>query len=294
MVQPNGTLVLYAHDPRNRTWQPRLVEGVEGVHEVAATPTEACVRSVQGGIVSCWGAPNYNLDPETAECTWHDGRPHVLLDGAVSLLTVGESFCAMREDGQLYCWGAILRRSFPFLGSRHVPFGIESSCTPLPVVLPTQGPCPIASRTGPLCAADARGTVACWSLGQRGWPESGALARLGGLSEAERYHGLWSLGDQVCADAVWHGAKAFRCCPVLGGRCRQWPLVEDVTDVTWSPGEALALTSRGVIHLGWFSEHRSSDPQCERPPMDGCVQATQSCRMMRSGEVSCRHRDNGC
>ncbi len=127
--------------------EPRRVDGLELVVQVAVGPREACALD-RAGVVRCW-----SLGPFFAATEGPPSPPELVtipgLDDPLRL-SVGSDACVLDRAGKVRCW------TFDE-GQLRGPDGVH---LPAPAVDVTVGPGWFA------CALIADGTVRCWDTGQ--------------------------------------------------------------------------------------------------------------------------------
>ena len=145
-----------------------------GVLQIAAGGNAACAR-LANGEVTCWGggqlgrdSSNSNRDPQQVGGVRIANRP---LTDVTAIDMGGESSCAVRDDGSVWCWGTGLLGdgSYPpstpqvavqlRLGTERIP-----GATSAPVENATQ----VALGDSFGCFLDANGNVSCWGLNDVG------------------------------------------------------------------------------------------------------------------------------
>lgn len=137
-----------------------------------------CARSKSGQIY-CWGAEPLGL-AGTAKGTDYAYRPVAVANQfqARSLSAEYATVCALKESGQLYCWG---RNDDYQLGGGRLKPGVGYFDVPLPVAdsLKFQE---VGVGAGYICGLTVDGTVYCWgedSFNKLGGGDSDAYTRVG-------------------------------------------------------------------------------------------------------------------
>jgi hypothetical protein len=149
--------------------EPSLIEG-QAVRGVAVALGSVCAALVDGRV-SCWGdLTEWGADIETCEATPPTIQPGV--DEVVALVADRRGYAALRADGSVLRWGAVVRG----LRDGEMQRRIEP---PGQVELP--GPAlSLASAKATICAVLVDQTVACWGrLAAR--PVDGAARQVPGF-----------------------------------------------------------------------------------------------------------------
>jgi alpha-tubulin suppressor-like RCC1 family protein len=85
---------------------PVLAEGLEGVEQIAAAGSTSCALST-GGALFCWGSNSDGQFGNGSSSSKAVPRPVASpgTTGFARLALSGDSACATRGDGALFCWG---------------------------------------------------------------------------------------------------------------------------------------------------------------------------------------------
>lgn len=153
---------------------PVAVTGVSDVLEITAGSTHACARHVDGGV-SCWGLDSYgqlgtSATTLPAPCTNQPARPPARvasLDHVVQIAAGDGHTCALRDNGEVYCWG---RNEAGQLGD-----GTTTSRPEPKRVLNVAGASSIRVGYSQSCALFLDGSALCW--GAPSTPSGPAEAR---------------------------------------------------------------------------------------------------------------------
>jgi len=196
--------------------EPVMVEGLDGVVELALGSWHSCART-SSGRVACWGR---NREGQVGDGTGGTGdfmtdalSPVFVLDGA-RRLTAGEDFtCALRGAGEVLCWGD---NSWGRLGIGSLA---EVVASPQAVVLVGGIEiADIAAGATHACALERTGRVLCW--GSNGGGALGYGAPGGQTSEPVEAAGI----DDATAIAV---GEAHTCAIRGDGELWCWGLNDE-------------------------------------------------------------------
>jgi len=90
---------------RPSPWQPLMVPGVDDAIEVAAGTTHTCALRRDGTVV-CWGGNSWGqLGDGTKGGERPTAAPVVGLSGVARIAAGPSHTCALRESGEVLCWG---------------------------------------------------------------------------------------------------------------------------------------------------------------------------------------------
>lgn len=150
-----------------RRTSPTLVDVPGEAIEVSAMGYQSCALNADGEIY-CWGLNNAGqLGDGTRTERRTPVRAQPSIDDAVRVSVGGENVCAVRENGDVMCWG---RGSGGGLGNG----GNTESLTPVQVT-DADGSLDIDGSGGHFCTRTADDSAACWGwngYGQLGQPFS--------------------------------------------------------------------------------------------------------------------------
>lgn len=149
--------------------EPVLVEGLEGVKAIVATDMTNCALR-DNGSAACWGSNYFGLLGDGSEVDPNDYYAYsatpvdvVELTDAVTIVGHRESFCALRADGGVSCWGV-------------VPEFITGSSHSTPVAMPDLGEVVgLFGNSGGFCVTRPDQTAACWGYNGEGGLGNGSL-----------------------------------------------------------------------------------------------------------------------
>ncbi|MFO0631358.1 MAG: hypothetical protein U0168_00755 [Nannocystaceae bacterium] len=180
-----------------------------GAAAIALGGEHSCAL-LHSGAVRCWGAGDHGKtglstlesigDDETP-----DGQPDVDVGGPVVELALGTAFsCALRRNGQVYCWGFVDHGRLGYgptidqdIGDDETP----ASAGPLPLPANVVD---IAAGGTHACAVVDDGSLYCWGEGTAGKLGYGATTNVGGSNTPIR-QGQVPLGESVIAVAAGAG-----------------------------------------------------------------------------------------
>ena len=198
---------------------PVKVSGISDALEVASGLDHTCALH-STGAVSCWGNNEYgqvgngrDYITEVLNDSFITGPDEVVsLDGAIAITAGSASSCALRETGEISCWGA---NGSGQLGSREAVF-----LNPSPVsVSDIDDAIGVAAGAGHTCALREGGAVSCF--GANIWGELGDgqddlftsdQVKVVGIDDAvaissSNHHSclLHSNGEVSCWGSYWKG-----------------------------------------------------------------------------------------
>lgn len=146
---------------------PTLVDVPGTAIEVSAMGYQTCALNDEGEAY-CWGLNgNGQLGDETTEDRHEPVRAAPAFDDIVRISVGGSNACAVREGGEVYCWG---RGNAGGLGNG----GNTQSLTPVRVT-GVDGSLDIDGSGGHFCVRNAEDSASCWGwngYGQLGQPFS--------------------------------------------------------------------------------------------------------------------------
>lgn len=153
-------------------WLPERVPGLEGVVELAASWRNTCAR-LDDGTVRCWGDNGLGqLGNGDSGQGVHSATPVVVseLDDAIDIGVGPSNACAVRQSGDVVCWGVddadklgfAAPECGPFVVMRDVPMEYTTPCQATPMAVPgLQGAVEVIVGANTVCARAGDGTVAC-------------------------------------------------------------------------------------------------------------------------------------
>ncbi len=145
-LKPDGTVLGFTLDGDVPTIAQFQVEGVSDAIDLTAGLSTTCIAR-RGGEVSCVGGGAHPFPALHAEPA---------LRGASAFVTTSTASCAVREHGELVCWGD----NYGALG-RHDPTGAQ----PTPIEARGLGDAvELAVDDEQTCARRADHSVACWAV----------------------------------------------------------------------------------------------------------------------------------
>lgn len=146
--------------------------GPAAVVSVAAGEYHNCALS-EAGVVRCWGAPDYgrlgqpgyseHIGDDEVPADWD---PVEVADDVVELVAGSDHNCALRQGGQLRCWGANDAGQLGYGNGDHVgddEAPAAAGDVPLPGAVVS-----VAAGVNHTCAAFDDGRVACWGSNNAG------------------------------------------------------------------------------------------------------------------------------
>ena len=172
----------------------------DGATQAEATTDGASVDASVDGDAGC---PAPAADP-------------AFLSDAIEIDTNGPAVCAVRQNGDVVCWGDNTKGQLGTATADGGSPGIDTSARPLRV-----GGIPKASHVaagyGHACATDANGEVWCWGEGTKGQTGSDGALPPPGLSQVITEFG-GPLGNVIALAA----GGAFTCALTQGGGVQCW------------------------------------------------------------------------
>jgi alpha-tubulin suppressor-like RCC1 family protein len=228
---------------------PVAVPGLAGVAEVHSSGSHTCAR-LTDGTLRCWGVNESgqlgdglathgtvrcSAGSTTLDCSSSPVTVATVTD-ATSLAVAGDSSCALRADGTVWCWGA---NFFGQLGSGT----LLDSNTPVPVSGLT-GATALAAGGNHFCALVAGGAIKCWGLNYEG-----------------------QLGDDAAHETCSFGGTSHDCSklPV------NVPGVTGATALALGSSHSCALVSGGVTCWGNNIVYQAGVPTGDRVPVPTLV-----------------------
>ncbi len=158
--------------PMYDRWLPERVPGLEQVVELEASWRHTCAR-LGDGTVRCWGDNTLGqLGNGSSGQDAHEPTPVVVseLDDAIEIGVGPSNACAVRQSGDVVCWGAADADKLgfaapecgPFVVMRDVPMEYTTPCQATPAVVPgLQGAVEVSVGANTVCARAGDGTVQC-------------------------------------------------------------------------------------------------------------------------------------
>ena len=210
----------------------------------------------------------------TAVCWAHDGSGHEFAPGKFSQVSP-DAECGVSLDGELQCWGTgVTRFEAPPEGRFAAVVGAAVS--------KLSGP----PSSGPVCALDAEGVLACWgdvlNFGRSRIPEGQFTSVTTNRPEA---CGLRVDGDVVCwQKSVSYWEEYGVATDLAGGRVGDFVQLDTAYGGVY--GRWCALTASGEMAC-WGDDEQSEVGTRPGPFTQIVVEGVNNCGLRVTGQVSC-------
>jgi len=257
-LQPVGSVAVgatevFAIDPAQRLHRVDLWPSIptseevslpQLASEVAATPGEACVLTVEGEVY-CSGTAHPQSAGAEIRCAWHGPNFRRVLINVATLGAYQDRFCALLRDQSLVCWG------WPGFTRSDVE-GYD--CDPSWPHDPVNGVRAV-SNDGVLCWSVADGRAYCENPGYISWESVGNVdvvsIPMDSVAGSAGIESLFAVGDQVCR---YYGSGVLSCCAVSGREeCRSVTLPSRPTDVVYADVPLIVVPGYAPTPLAWIA-----------------------------------------
>lgn len=283
-IRRDGTLHIKELDGCDVLQADNLERLLPSLVSIVASTGEMCTQS-RAGDVYCWGTSSeWQIGGSEFRCRWHGPTPTLVLRDAVSLRVYGGVFCAMKNDSSVFCWGSP-DEEMPYAVA---PASRADTCRPSLLAL-ERNLCATMSTGRTLCIAQDGYEVDCWVPRTNQRP---TWVRRKRLSAASAYEAVLETAGQTCAVGTWDGLRRLRCCASGSGPCSDATITGALSDIVFTDGRAIALTSDEPLELQWrpSGNYMSMESSVHVERLSTAVRMTRSCVLDRLDDLYCSVR----